>query len=81
MSEITEETVYDTEYDETLGARYKHPTNADKIRHMTDEELAKWFFTPLDELGIPCLNTICYGEEYDCIKCVVNWLKQEVHDA
>ena len=55
-------------------------TNADRIRNMTDEELAKWIFTPLDELGIPCLNTICYGEEYDCVKCVVNWLKQECEE-
>lgn len=83
MSEIIEETANDTEYDETLGTRYRHPTNADKIRHMTDEELADW----ISEQGVDCaycrIESLCYEECKfgDCKKAWLIWLKQEVSDA
>lgn len=50
----------------------KPKTNADRIRSMTDEELA-WFYA--EKIAS------CYGCESstasDCAKCWLNWLKQE----
>ena len=79
MSEIIEETANDTEYDETLGTRYRHPTNADKIRHMTDEELAKF----IEQASCPPTTKKIYHEctKDDCVPCWLEWLKQEVSDA
>lgn len=56
----------------------KH-TNADRIRSMTDEELAKFYFNfffpkcPYCECNPkkPC------PEHDDCEKCLLEWLKQE----
>lgn len=47
-------------------------TNADRIRAMTDEELAEWIFKH------DC-HTLLYG--YDPKDAVLNWLKQEVKDG
>ena len=79
MSEIIEETANDTEYDETLGIRYKHPTNADKIRHMTDEELAEF----IEQASCPPTTKKIYHEctKDDCVPCWLEWLKQGVSDA
>lgn len=66
-------------------------TNADKIRNMTDEELAEW----LDKMSnqdrfdwgdIGCSNCVYYGTHHypnDCGDCewklgLLNWLKTEV---
>ena len=46
-------------------------TNADKIRAMTDEEMAKWI------LNHDC-HTNLYG--YDPIEAVLDWLKQEADE-
>ena len=60
-------------------------TNADRIRAMTDEELAEWGATlPCCPLG-PDLEELCYPqnvcENTDFArKCWLNWLKQEVKD-
>ena len=51
-------------------------TNADHIRSMTDEELAKFIAS-----GVPkdvCRDR-CGGDEgFDCSECVLDWLKEEV---
>ena len=63
----------------------EHPkTNGDRIRQMTDEELAEW----LDHVagcGVCVLNEGKYrysgdhcAHEYDCIQYIEKWLKQEV---
>lgn len=69
-----------------VPVKYKKKTNADRIRAMTDEELAEylneefhvlhWCDPP--ELKIPSDSdfTIC-GKE-PCEKCTLEWLKQEV---
>ena len=49
-------------------------TNADKIRQMTDEELAEW----LDECAgcnICTKHPVC---DIDCFHGYLEWLKQEV---
>lgn len=62
----------------------KPMTNADRIRQMTDEELAEW----LDHVagcGVCVLNEGKYrysgdhcAHEYDCIQYIEKWLKQGV---
>lgn len=47
----------------------KPKTNADRIRAMSDEELAYWVMCPHDELCDRALDG-------DCMKCVLQWLKQ-----
>lgn len=56
-------------------------TNADRIRSMTDEELAEWFYSGdlpwcnFEEDVVPCP----YEEMPDpCEHCLINWLKEEV---
>ena len=52
-----------------------HKTNADRIRQMTDEELAEYLGTDLDG----CVGRKCViDDNTDCQKCWLDWLKQEV---
>jgi hypothetical protein len=61
-------------------------TNADRIRQMTDEELAEW----LDHVagcGVCVLDEGKYRysgdhctHEYECIQYIEKWLKQEVSE-
>lgn len=44
-------------------------TNADRIRSMTDEELAK---------HLACQWKECKNMDVDCDKCLLDWLKEEV---
>lgn len=49
-------------------------TNADKIRHMTDEEIAEWLCT---ETG--CLSCkYFFSDKCDNGNAWLDWLKQEV---
>ena len=53
-------------------------TNADKIRSMTDEELAEMVSMKVCRIvkpdGKDCTNGFYFGK---CDKCVLKWLKQE----
>lgn len=56
-------------------------TNADRIRVMSDEELARWIsdvchgFVSKPWCDFRCQN--CReGDDYRCEKCVLEWLKQ-----
>ena len=57
------------------------PSNADRIRAMTDEELAAWFFSGdfpwcvYEEDVVPC--TYEDIPVHPCERCLLNWLKQE----
>ena len=54
-------------------------TNADRIRAMSDEELAYWM-THLHEDG-HCLNERCQiFQDKTCEECVIDWLKQPVKE-
>ena len=58
----------------------KAQTNADRIRSMTDDELAKW----LDSLDIICPSkerTYKCGNYDNCCGCLLEWLKEEVKDV
>lgn len=54
---------------------YEPKTNADKIRNMTDEELAKFFFEPNQEFCRKCkyLGSDCDG--LYCKESMLEWLK------
>ena len=62
-------------------------TNADRIRAMTDEELAETGLSK-ESFGHHCNKRLCYkygerpfedgGGWPDCVKCLLDWLKQEV---
>lgn len=49
-------------------------TNADRIRAMTDAELANW----LNNHNFNCPPVECPGE--DCVGCWLDWLQQEEDD-
>ena len=57
-------------------------TNADRIRAMSDEELAKWIFgitigdEPRSWCDFHCQKTGKYG----CEKCALEWLKQPAEE-
>ena len=52
-------------------------TNADRIRNMTDEELAKWFCS-MCNFGDFCP----YQDDYDTNgSCILKWMKEEVKDV
>ena len=62
-----------------LGWRRHDRSNADRIRAMTDEELAKWFLVIQDDnCCMPDLDDCPIGK--DCIDCWLDWLKQEVEE-
>lgn len=59
-------------------------TNADKIRAMSEEELAdfldRWALGDIDYSKTFC--DLCKGQQYDCHNdCLLDWLKQEVKDG
>ena len=59
---------------------YKPPTNYEKIKQMSIDEMAKcsipFFNCPYDTPYVGCDMGKKYGD--DCIKCTKAWLEQEV---
>ena len=64
---------------ELKNKRYSR-TNADRIRSMSDEELAEFLEKIVsgnrDKIGINCGNSKC--EEWKCTECIGKWLHSEV---
>lgn len=63
------------------GSHYKPKpiTNADRIRAMSDEELAEWLAEVNDFGGCPNRGAVnCQSE---CRQCWLDWLRQEASDA
>ena len=54
-------------------------TNADRIRSMSDEELAEW----LDKLITHCNDGPCFNcfMQKACLTSMLDWLKQEANDV
>lgn len=56
----------------------KHPTNADRIRSMSDEDLAEWL------VDANMCERVCIEEDYCgcdvCVNRVTDWLKQPVKE-
>lgn len=62
----------------TCPHRQKKQTNADRIRSMSDEELADWLGVycngqTAQEVGKPCVSGMG-----SCEECWLDWLRQEV---
>ena len=61
---------------------YKCMTQADRIRSMSDEELAEFLEKIVsgnrDEIGINCGNSKC--EEWKCTECISKWIQSEVEE-
>ena len=55
---------------------YETKTNADRIRNMNDEELAKHISCP--QYFIVGFRCKADENEGDCYKCTLNWLKEKV---
>ena len=55
-------------------------TNADRIRAMSDEELAGWLSGEFSKDCDVCPDFIYAGNCPSCSKKWLNWLKQEVND-
>lgn len=58
----------------------RKPSNSDRIRSMTDEELANWLGVycngkTAQEVGKPCVSDMG-----SCEECWLEWLKQESED-
>ena len=57
-------------------------TNADKIREMSNEDLAFILMCPYETVGnekdiMPCLNSVELPTTERCHKCIVEWLEKE----
>lgn len=59
------------------GVKNHKPTNADSIRSMSDEEMAKWFLSA----GI-CVRDFedCQCDGVSCRQCRLNWLQQPAEE-
>ena len=64
------------------GDRYirKVITNADKIRAMTDEELANLLGQFDEGCSFPERGTCPPGRDFSCYPCWLDWMKQEAKD-
>lgn len=60
-----------------VNAKQPKQTNADRIRSMTDEELAKLLDNAIVSCGGVMGGRNCMA---DCRKCWLDWLRQEVDD-
>ena len=60
----------------------KKQTNADRIRAMTDEELADVFIEKHDDENyFACpVRFFCGCSRSDCMVCFLDWLKREVEE-
>lgn len=66
-----------------VNAKPPKPTNADRIRSMTDEELAKFFadYVSCHDCPIPYCKVRFTMERLGCQANWLNWLRQEAKDA
>ena len=71
---LCEEVLYCEDYEPIV----KPQTNADRIRSMTNEELADWYFDKVSSC-VPYCSMLQDGcpEHDDCKICLLEWLRQE----
>lgn len=56
----------------------ERPSNADRIRAMSDEELAVWMVQWTDCYDCVARTRGCCQSDESCASSICNWLKQEV---
>ena len=61
-----------------VNAKPPKQTNADRIRAMSDTELAEWF--ERDPMRDICPNNCYETPTKHCAECALDWLKQEVNE-
>lgn len=61
--------------------KYTPMTNADKIRNMSDEELAEFFDSRLSEVFESCPCETCNYGLNCCDACYLTWLQSEVREG
>lgn len=61
------------------GIKIPRKTNADRIRAMSNEELAEWYFKVFFRNVPYCNKPECFNDS-PCEQCLLDWLKQEVED-
>ena len=75
---------YETKYTDAVyddPSKYAKQTNADRIRAMTDEELAKWLDNNMCVLGHGCPCEKCEQPyKRPCDDAWLEWLKAEVKE-
>ena len=77
LLEIAKRGGYDAKLDVESGTAVFTPrkmTNADRIRAMSDEEMAAFMERTITFAGCPSLPINC---QESCAKCWLDWLKQE----
>ena len=52
-------------------------TNADRIRSMSDEELAEQLIQYRDDWGDYCTHKGCYATQKEAVEAEIEWLKQQ----
>lgn len=59
---------------------YKKPmSNADRIRAMSDEELADVIMCPME---ISCISDLCEKNlSYTCVECSLQWLREPAEEG
>jgi len=70
-------------YGEGYPCKERRISNADRIRGMSDEELAKWISdVSITDGFCPYGNTreLCITHNFECVPCITYWLKEEVRD-
>lgn len=64
----------------TITDHYEPMTNADRIRNMTDEELAE-FITDAENYGYNGTSIAGYDHECGCYRDMLEWLQAEVKEG
>lgn len=77
----TEDSIYCKGCKQNAVDKYVKKTNADRIREMTNEELAEFLLYVNDSCCIPCkvIDEKCkhFGTEKGCKDCFKEWLESE----
>ena len=64
------------ELEAALNLANEKKTKGDKIRSMTDEEFAAWYFNDFFH-DVPYCEEPCDGRKRKCEECLLKWLKEE----
>ena len=64
-------------YGKDYPCKDRRISNADRIRSMTDEEMANWYFSEFFPNAPYCNKLECYRDS-PCEQCLLDWLRTEV---
>ena len=61
-----------------INHKLRPQTNADRIRSMTDEEMAEWMAKYCERKTVFCPNFGAHDCQESCEQCWLDWLRTEV---